>query len=587
MTRKRRKKQQSYKGIGILLIPVLIVLLSFPVYAEEIVSDPDAVTESETISDDEAEKEKEEQEEKEEEEEKASPNVQIKIIKPTGWWNKNNAKVKVEVEDLANTGNFTIASVKGAAGSGSSYVDITSEMYVEISENVTVYVQVTDSEGNKYSASKYIDCYDKTKPTLNAAVNNGLLTVQATDTDSGVKAVYVNQYEFTDMVNGVISIRMKKYDANYEYFTVQALDNAGNMSEVYKVQNPYYKNKNKQNNSTSSNKTSNSSSSGKTEKNPVETLPASVTPTPVLETPSADVVEHVKTDEDGEVVKQEHESDKGKEFYVINTKNGKEFYLVIDRTGDEEKTYFLTGITDNDLLNVTGVTADELPENAAYDSTDYPYIVGLPNNSSGLESEAKEQTAESGGIFEGVSLDLPDDSTAESTENSTESTEETEENEKEGIPPLTWFGFVALAILGVGYFLLNRKKKKNLAEEDVDDEEYLDEESGDEDEELESETDNEEELYYPEPEEKIKEEEPADNLQKEPTEPEPEETIPESSEDEDFPDDFGEDNEENEDPSADLYKDSVVEKLMNNEVSEDDIEAMEDMSRKEEEIDEK
>ena len=41
------------------------------------------------------------------------------------------------------------------------------------------------------------------KPTLNAAVSDGLLSIQAHDTDSGIKAIYVNGYEFTDHTNGL------------------------------------------------------------------------------------------------------------------------------------------------------------------------------------------------------------------------------------------------------------------------------------------------------------------------------------------------------------------------------------------------
>ena len=80
-----------------------------------------------------------------------------------------------------------------------------------------------------------------TKPTLNAAVSDGLLSVQVHDTDSGAKAVYVNGYEFTDLTNGTLNIRLQQFDAGYEYFTISAMDNAGNMSEVYKTKNPYYK----------------------------------------------------------------------------------------------------------------------------------------------------------------------------------------------------------------------------------------------------------------------------------------------------------------------------------------------------------
>ena len=48
-------------------------------------------------------------------------------------------------------------------------------MYIEISENSTIYVQVTDQKGKTYEKNRYIKCFDFTKPTLNAAVSDGLL----------------------------------------------------------------------------------------------------------------------------------------------------------------------------------------------------------------------------------------------------------------------------------------------------------------------------------------------------------------------------------------------------------------------------
>ncbi len=89
--------------------------------------------------------------------------------------------------------------------------------------------------------NRAVRCFDTTKPTLNAAVSDGLLSIQVHDTDSGAKAVYVNGYEFTELTNGTLNIRLQQFDAGYEYFTISAMDNAGNMSEVYKTKNPYYK----------------------------------------------------------------------------------------------------------------------------------------------------------------------------------------------------------------------------------------------------------------------------------------------------------------------------------------------------------
>lgn len=75
-------------------------------------------------------------------------------------------------------------------------------------------------------------------PTLNAAVSEGLLTVLTYDTESGVKNIYINEYSFDPDENGVVSVRLQKFDSTYQYFYIYAIDNAGNSSTVYTVNNP-------------------------------------------------------------------------------------------------------------------------------------------------------------------------------------------------------------------------------------------------------------------------------------------------------------------------------------------------------------
>ena len=168
-----------------------------------------------------------------------NPSVKITIATPTGWHN-DTTKVSVSVEDTVKSGNFTIQKVQAKVAQNGSWTDITEDMYVEISENSTIYVRVTDQKGKTYEKNRYIKCFDFTKPTLNAAVSDGLLSIQAQDTDSGIKAIYVNGYEFTEHTNGALNIRLQQFDAGYQYFTISAMDNAGNISEIYKTANPYY-----------------------------------------------------------------------------------------------------------------------------------------------------------------------------------------------------------------------------------------------------------------------------------------------------------------------------------------------------------
>ena len=409
-----------------------------------------------------------------------NPNVKITITTPTGWHN-DTTKVHISVEDVAHSGNFTIKTVQAKIAQNGSWTDITEDMYVEISENTTVYVLVTDQKGKTYEKNRYIKCFDFTKPTLNAAVSDGLLSVQAHDTDSGIKAVYVNGYEFTELTNGVLNIRLQQFDAGYQYFTISAMDNAGNMSEVYKTANPYYTDPEKKDSS---------------EKNPAEQLPVNAEATKPSSA-TAQVTEHTKTDSDGNTISElspaeqkkqslseaakaeaaasekgensgdSEKSEKGKEFYTIQTASEKVFYLVIDRDGEEEVIYFLTEVTENDLLNVTTDNSETLPKNSAALESAIPVTEGaLPNNNG--EGQEKEE-----------------EPTEEATEDgSGEAVEEPEPEPVKENPAATYIilGIAAAAAIGGGYYFKVVKGKKEEFLDEDDDEEDEEEEYDDEEE---------------------------------------------------------------------------------------------------------
>ena len=412
-----------------------------------------------------------------------NPNVKITISTPSGWHN-NTTKVHISVEDVAHSGNFTIKTVQAKVAQNGSWTDVTEDMYVEISENTTVYVLVTDQKGKTYEKNRYMKCFDFTKPTLNAAVSDGLLSIQAHDTDSGIKAVYVNGYEFTELTNGVLNIRLQQFDAGYQYFTISAMDNAGNMSEVYKTANPYYTDPEKEDGN---------------EKNPAEQLPVNAQATKPSSA-TAQVTEHTKTDSDGNTVSEnslaeqkkqamaeaaasekkeesgeKEKSETGKEFYTIQTASEKVFYLIIDRDGEEEMVYFLTEVTENDLLNVTADNSETLPKNSAALESAIPVTEGaLPNNNGeqGKEEEPTEEPAEDG---EG--------------ENTEEPEPEPENPEENPMATYIILGIVAVAAIGGGYyFKVVRKKKEEFLDED-DDEEDEEEEYDDDEENEDSEDD--------------------------------------------------------------------------------------------------
>lgn len=395
-----------------------------------------------------------------------TPSVKITITTPEGWY-KDSVKVSVSVEDVALSGNFTVKSIQAKIGQNGNWTDITEEGYIEISENSSIYVLVTDQKGKTYERNRFVKCFDFDKPTLNSAVSDGLLSIQAHDTDSGIKAVYVNGYEFKKITNGVLNIRLQQFDAGYQYFTIQAMDNAGNMSEVYKTANPYY---------------TDPETGDSNESNPAEQLPVDAEATKPSNA-TAQVTEHTKTDSQGnEIVNSnagnekgdaDKESDtktdkeKGKEFYTIQTKNEKVFYLIIDRDGEEEEVYFLTEISENDLLNTTTDNSETLPKNSAALESAIPVSEGALSNNN-IENSQKDKA---------------DGTTEEDAgEDTTEAQEEKAPDKENPIGTYMMIGIAALAVIGGYYFKVIRKKKEDFLEEDEeDDEEEYEEEEENED----------------------------------------------------------------------------------------------------------
>ena len=416
------------------------------------------------------------------------PSVKITIKVPSGWYSSGTSvKVTFKAEDILDTGNFAIKSVKAKIGQNGSYNDVTEDMFLEISENCTVYVLVTDARDKSYERSRSIKCFDTSKPTLNAAVSDGLLTIRASDNDSGIKVIYVNGYEFTDITNGTVNIRLSQFDAGYEYFTITAMDKAGNVSEVYKTKNPYYKDPNSSDNT-----------------NPAEQLPVNAEATKPSSA-TATVTEHTKTDGDGNVTgsagtkasleaqkKEEfkkadeeetalsegsEDKKQGKEFYTIEAASGKVFYLVIDRDGEEEMVYFLTEIKENDLLNVTTDNSETLPKNSAALESQIPVTESaLPNNNTDIDDTHEVET--------------PAEQAKEPSEE--QESEEPEEPEKP-VKSNPILGYIIMAILGGGvigaayYFKVVKKKQDGDfyedEDEDPDEEVYPDDAEEEKDEE--------------------------------------------------------------------------------------------------------
>ena len=105
------------------------------------------------------------------------PDVVITITEPDGW-QKEQAKAMIQVEDAAGSGSFSVAKVEARISENGSWQDVTQEREVTVTGNCSVYVRVTDQNGQTYTQSRYIECFDQTKPTLSAAAKNGVLIIR-------------------------------------------------------------------------------------------------------------------------------------------------------------------------------------------------------------------------------------------------------------------------------------------------------------------------------------------------------------------------------------------------------------------------
>ena len=351
-------------------------------------------------------------------------------------------------------------------------------------------------------------------PTLTAVVKEGVLSVEAFDDASGIAAIFVNGFEFPVVSGNSISIRMQQFDTGYQYFTIQAKDGAGNLSEVYRVNNPFYSFPDEDN--------------GQEGSEP--SLPPDAEPSEPTDS-EADVTDHMKTDDEGnrtfrrkygersssssvvsnssnvvsrsssvrssgsygsvkkrkavedfvdeEVEDSRVRTEDGREFYTITTKTGKVFYLVIDRDRDAETVHFLTDISERDLLNVTSDNKPVLPQNSAVVVKE----AGLQEVSAGAgrDGSAGDEEEHSAVIKDSVSWD----SVSAGDLLVDEPVGETEVSDEEVSPSMSVLrkygslfavGFVGLIVV-IGYFVSKFLKSG-------DDEDYEEDEEADDDEDL-------------------------------------------------------------------------------------------------------
>lgn len=294
----------------------------------------------------------------------------ISIEKPDGW-KQGETTVSVSVDASQMGEGFTVAKIEAKAGEGDNWQDITGSGKITISGNQTVYVRVTDGEGTIYEQNRSIRCYDTEKPTLSASLTDGVLTIQGKDSVSGISAVTVNGTSYTELEDGMLKVQLTQKEFTTKKIEITVTDGAGNVSDKYTLQNPYYEwaVKQAQQQSTGKNdmSTMNTGSTEKTEASaPLPQDAGASGPTEARGTVDERTVtgieeELAKTGEDTESITQTA-TDGTKEFYTISTKSGKVFYLVIDNSKAQDNVYFLTEVGEKDLLNFTLSDTVTLPD---------------------------------------------------------------------------------------------------------------------------------------------------------------------------------------------------------------------------------
>lgn len=327
------------------------------------------------------------------------PAYTITLVSPSGWYTKA-ADVEIRISDLNNTG---WKKVEYKIERGGSLIDLTDDLAdtdrakVEITENCTVYVVITDKDGKAHTKSRYIECFDRTAPTVKAGIDGKMLRVEANDELSGIDAIYIDGDRYDDLTNGTLDVRLRDLDDDYKQISVQSVDYAGNKSKTVQLNNPNYEEPEDKDDredrkpsancpATSKPATAGPASTTAT----VTTPPATAAPTPATNTAGSTTAKPASTGggktsgaAGGSTTKAKDSEDKPeesgeatggmepepltpagnaglvddffdgeKQLITVTTKNGNYFYILIDRTNEDKESavHFLNQVDEADLM---------------------------------------------------------------------------------------------------------------------------------------------------------------------------------------------------------------------------------------------
>lgn len=341
----------------------------------------------------------------------------ITVVSPAKW-QKDKATAKINIVDVNGTGWANIRIVVATENGWQTVVDGDDQSAgyaVELRENATIHVSITDHAGNVQAKSEAISCFDSTPPTVKAGVSGEVICIEATDSISGVAAVYVNGHKLKYR-GTTLDANIREYADGKQQIAIYAVDLAGNVSQKVYVKNPFYGRDDSSSSSSDSKPSATkkpSSGSAKTTPKPTATpMPTDVpqatmqpqtTAAPDIDALYALLVQLAGGAETGEPTEGKPFSMGGnmktvdllyskatnKQFITVQTRKGETYYLVIDydkpldKDGEQYETYFLNLVDDRDLFGV--VSKDEQP-------TPEPTATPTPKPTAEPKPEAEKTT---------------------------------------------------------------------------------------------------------------------------------------------------------------------------------------------------
>ena len=168
-------------------------------------------------------------------------------------------------------------------------------------------------------------------PALASGADDELLTVNAAWVDGDMLRINVTDAEG---VTSALALRLADYvdnAENKEYIAIQAVDLAGNKSEIIEIKNPFYI---------------------PPSVPPISVIPGNTqnpTSPPQSESSISNGGKPFTPDGTGTVLDNATDGD-GKEFFTITTEDDNVFYLIVDRQRTSDNVYLLNAVTEEDLM---------------------------------------------------------------------------------------------------------------------------------------------------------------------------------------------------------------------------------------------